>query len=83
MEAISISVTILLKLNIADLMGLLYLLQMIGVSELLKLFGIDEITKLSLKMLCKSIKLHTFVNEWNFDKTLFMVDLRINIRTSK
>ena len=63
MEAISISVTILLKLNIVDLMGLLYLLQMIGVSELLKLFGIDEITKLSLKMLCKSINsIHLLMN---------------------
>ena len=50
----SISVTILLKLNIVDLIGLLYLLQMIGVAEF-KYFGIDEITKLSLKILCKSI----------------------------
>ena len=26
-------------------------------------------------------KLHTFVNEWNFDKMVFMVDLNIDIRT--
>ena len=55
MESISKSFTILLKLNIVDLIGLLYLKQMIGVSELLKLFGIDEITELSLQILCKSI----------------------------
>ena len=55
MESISKSFTILLKLNIVDLIGLLYLKQMIGVSELLKLFGIDEITKLYLRILCKSI----------------------------
>ena len=55
MEFISISVTVLLKLNIVDLFGLLYLEQMIGVSELLKEFGIDGITKLSLKILCESI----------------------------
>ena len=28
-------------------------------------------------------KLHTFVDEWNFDKMSFMVDLRIDIRTKK
>ena len=28
-------------------------------------------------------KLHTFVNEWNFDKMSFMVDLRIDIRTKE
>ena len=28
-------------------------------------------------------QLHTFVNEWNFDKMLFMVDLRIDIRTKE
>ena len=26
-------------------------------------------------------RLNTFVNEWNFDKMSFMVDLRIDIRT--
>ena len=56
---------------------------MIGVSELLKQFGIDEIIKLSLKILCKSNKLNTFVNEWNFDKMPFMIDLRIDIRTKE
>ena len=25
-------------------------------------------------------KFHTFVNEWNFDKMAFMVDLRIEIK---
>ena len=44
LESIFISSTILLKLNIVDLNGLIYLKQMIGVSELLKKFGIDEIT---------------------------------------
>ena len=28
-------------------------------------------------------KLHTFVNEWKFDKMLIMVDLRIDIRTKE
>ena len=28
-------------------------------------------------------KLHTFVNEWNFDKMSFMVDLRIDMRTKE
>ena len=28
-------------------------------------------------------KLNTFANEWNFDQMLFMVDLRINIRTKE
>ena len=28
-------------------------------------------------------KLHIFVNEWNFDKISFMVDLRIDIRTKE
>ena len=28
-------------------------------------------------------KLHTFVNEWNFDKMSFIVDLRIDIRTKE
>ena len=51
LESIFISVAILLKLNIVDLICLLYLYQMIGVSELLKLFGIEEITQLSLKIL--------------------------------
>ena len=36
LESISKSFTILLKLNIVDLIGLLYLQQMIGVPELLK-----------------------------------------------
>ena len=28
-------------------------------------------------------KLHTFVNEWNYDKMSFMVDPRIDIRTKE
>ena len=28
-------------------------------------------------------KFNTFVNEWNFDKMLFMVDLRIDKRTKE
>ena len=28
-------------------------------------------------------KPHTFVNEWNFDKVSFMVDLRIDIKTKE
>ena len=28
-------------------------------------------------------KLDTFVNEWNFDKMSFMVDLRIDIKTKE
>ena len=41
---------------------------MIGVSELLSKFRLYEITELSLKILCKSIQLLTFVHELNFDK---------------
>ena len=48
---------------------------MIGVSKLLKYFGIDDLTELSLHI----NKLHTSVNEWNFDRVSFMVDLRIDI----
>ena len=38
-----ISIAILLKLNIVDLICLLYFYQMIGVSEVLKLFGIEDL----------------------------------------
>ena len=58
MESILISVTILLKLNIADLIGLLYLRQMIGVYELLKVISDRGITELSLKILLNKLKPH-------------------------
>ena len=43
---------------------------------------LEEITQLSLKILL-IYKLHTFVNERNFDIMSFMDDLRINIRTKE
>ena len=55
---------------------------MIGVSELLKQFGKDEIIELYQDTMSIN-KLHTFVNEWNYDKMSFMVDPRIDIRTKE
>ena len=70
MESIFISVAILLKLNIVDLIGLLYLKQMTRVSVLLKQFGTEEITDLTIKIICKSISSIPLL----MNGILFMVD---------
>ena len=68
--------TSLLKLNIVDLIDLLYLYQITGASVL---YGRTH--KCMLKNTRQTNKFHSFINERNFDKVAFMINFGIDVRT--
>ena len=70
--------TSLLKLKIVCLIGLLYLYQNICGSEFWKYSGIDEVTPPILKNTRQIYKIHSFINERDFDKMSLLINLGID-----